>query len=404
MAIYHFTAKAVSMGKGQSAVHTAAYNARCQLHDEREDRDTKDYAYKGKTEFSGIFAPKDAPAWTQDREQLWNRATAAERQANGQPARNVEFALPHELNPEQRRRLVVDFVRETFARRGMVADVSIHRPHGSGDDRNVHVHCLLTMRRLDGDNFAKTKERQWNTKAELEQWREKWAHMGAKALERAGYGEEADRFRHGHQPLAAQREAAQARGDMAWSEHCDREATIHKGPAVSAMERRDDPRLAGNNIAREAQGIAERNAVRADIRTTEKELAATRLDWVPPGIPVKAGEARPAAMDEPKTGSAADVAAAVVGKAAEVMGSIADGLASIFAPEGTPTPEAIENRIDKAERIEAERPRIEAMTKAEQEQAARLAAIQKAQADMEAALRDEGRDRDDWGYERTRER
>ena len=107
--------------------------------------------------------------------------------------------------------------------------------------------------------------------------------------------------------------------------------------------------------------------------------------------------------DDMKPGSAADLVAGVVAKAAEVMGDIAGGIAGIFAPEGPPTPEAIETRIDKAERIKAEQPRIEAMTKAEQEEAQRLAAIQKAQADMEAALRDDDdRDRDDWGYERSR--
>lgn len=107
--------------------------------------------------------------------------------------------------------------------------------------------------------------------------------------------------------------------------------------------------------------------------------------------------------DDMKPGSAADLVAGVVAKAAEVMGDIAGGIAGIFAPEGPPTPEAIENRIDKAQRIEAEQPRIEAMTKAEQEEAERLAAIQKAQADMESALRDDNdRDRDDWGYERSR--
>ncbi|HEY1638850.1 MAG TPA: MobQ family relaxase [Rhizomicrobium sp.] len=281
MALYHFTAKAVSMGKGQSAVHTAAYNARCQLHDERENRDTKDYGYKGKTEFTGIFAPQGAPDWTHDREQLWNHATAAERQANGQPARNVEFALPHELNAEQRLRLVTDFARETFARCGMVADVSIHKPHDRNDDRNHHVHCLLTMRRLDGDSFAKTKERQWNSKEELGQWREKWAQMGARALERAGHPLEADRFRHGHKNLAGQREAALERGDTAWAQQCDKEAGIHKGAAVSAMEQRNDPRLVDNEKARECRGIEERNAARDDIRATEKELAAARQGMPP---------------------------------------------------------------------------------------------------------------------------
>lgn len=276
MASYHFTTTHVSMGKGQSAVHTAAYNNRCQLHDERHDRDTKHYGYKGAPEFSGIFAPKDAPEWTHDRDQLWNRAEAAERQANGRPARKVEFSLPHELDAEQRRRLVTDFVRETFSRRGMVADVNIHEPHDGNDERNYHVHCLLTMRRLDGDDFAKTKERQWDKKEELAQWREKWAQMGGRALERAGHEQEADRFRHGHKTLAGQREAALARGDNEWAQHCDKEAQIHKGPAVSAMEQRDDPRLADNDIAQASRAIDERNALRAEIRETQKELNGAR--------------------------------------------------------------------------------------------------------------------------------
>jgi hypothetical protein len=189
--------------------------------------------------------------------------------------------LPHELTAEQRRRLVTDFAREAFARRGMVADVSIHAPHDRNDDRNYHVHCLLTMRRLDGDSFAKTKERQWNSKEELGQWREKWAQMGARALERAGHPQEADRFRHGHKTLAAQREAALERGDNAWAQQCDKEAQIHKGAAVSAMEQRNDPRLADNEKAREYRGIEERNAARAEIRATEKELANARQGMPP---------------------------------------------------------------------------------------------------------------------------
>jgi hypothetical protein len=114
-------------------------------------------------------------------------------------------------------------------------------------------------------------------------------------------------------------------------------------------------------------------------------------------------EGRIPPKDQIKVAGAVDVVFGVAAKAAEVMGDIASGIAGIFAPEGPPTPEAIENRIDKAQRIEAEQPRIEAMTKAEREEAERLAAIQKAQADMESALRDDDdRDRDDWGYERSR--
>ena len=45
---YHFRAKPVSFGKGQSAVHTAAYNARTQLEHEREGRLTADYSKHGR--------------------------------------------------------------------------------------------------------------------------------------------------------------------------------------------------------------------------------------------------------------------------------------------------------------------------------------------------------------------
>ena len=48
------------------------------------------------------------------------------------------------------------------------------------------------MRELDGDQFAKTKNRDWNKREQLEQWRERWAEMGARALEPAGHHIEAE--------------------------------------------------------------------------------------------------------------------------------------------------------------------------------------------------------------------
>ena len=53
---YHFTAKPVSFGRGQSPVHTSAYNARTQLLHEREGRLTKDYSkHPGEVLFQGIL-------------------------------------------------------------------------------------------------------------------------------------------------------------------------------------------------------------------------------------------------------------------------------------------------------------------------------------------------------------
>lgn len=271
---YHLTAKAVSFGKGQSAVHTAAYNAREQLQHEREGRTTSDYSRFGATLFSGIFAPPNAPAWAHDREQLWNRAEAAERQWNGQPARNIDLAFPHQLNPQQREWLVKDFVREQFVRQGMIADVNIHAPHAGRDGRNYHAHLLLTMRPLDGETFAKSKNRDWNRAETLERWKERWAEMGARALERAGYQQEADRWRHGHQTLAEQRAAALARGDAEYAEAVNREPTTHRGPHVDAIERKGRDTERGNAYRDTIDRNATLAAMQADLAEIEKQIAA----------------------------------------------------------------------------------------------------------------------------------
>jgi len=268
---YHCTAKALSFGKGQSAVHTAAYNAREKLYQEQQERWSRDYSREGEVLFKGIFAPAGAPEWTQDRQALWNRAEAAERQkVNGQPARNMIVGLPHELNQQQREWLVKDFAREAFARKGMIADVAMHAPDAKGDERNYHAHILLTMRKLDGDAFAKTKCRDWNRKEQLGEWREQWAEMGAKALHRAGYPVEAERWRHGHQTYAEQRAAALERGDKEFAESLgNREPTFHKGVKSTALER-----SGGSNerLAR-LEGVIARNDIKLEMKQLDGELA-----------------------------------------------------------------------------------------------------------------------------------
>jgi MobA/MobL family len=270
---FHLTAKAVSFGKGQSAVHTAAYNARDQLYREADGQTTKDYGRYGAALFAGIFAPTGAPDWARDRQELWNRAEAAERQKNGQPARNMFVAFPHELNQQQREWLIKDFVREQFVRKGMIADVAIHAPDERGDERNYHAHILLTMRKLDGEEFAKTKCRAWNSKEQLNEWREQWASMGARALARAGYAVEAERWRHGHKTLEHQHAAALARGDRQFAERIEgREATIHKGPKITAMERRGEP----SERMERLKEIVERNEIRVEIRAIDREVSQLR--------------------------------------------------------------------------------------------------------------------------------
>jgi MobA/MobL family len=234
MAIYHLAAQEFSRGRGDSAVHAAAYRARSALVDERTGL-KHDYSRKaGELLFEGIYAPKDAPDWARDRAQLWNHVEAFERHRRAILAREFVIALPHELTLEQARRAVQDWVRDNFTRKGLIADVTIHAPGKDGDERNMHAHVMVVTRKLDGSEFVRTKER-FDTytekdearKAELEGLRESWARIGNRHLERYGFEPTLD-----HRTLEAQ--------------GIQREPTVHMGKSATAIEREGKPSELGD--------------------------------------------------------------------------------------------------------------------------------------------------------------
>jgi len=272
MALNRFEAGIVTRGKGQSSIARAAYNAREKLTDERT-QEAKDYRYLGEPEWTGIFAPELSPDWARDREKLWNAVERREDQSTrpdqAQLARDFKIALPHELTAQQRLALTKEFSVE-MAQKGMVVDVAIHAPHAENDDRNYHIHMMLTMREITPDGFGK-KVREWNRDSELEQWKERWSELGARHLERAGFHQEAERFSVGHLTLEKQREAALRRGDHEWANALDREPARHMGPHARAMENRGIPTRQGD-INRE---IEERNQLRGIPREIRFAYAAS---------------------------------------------------------------------------------------------------------------------------------
>jgi hypothetical protein len=278
MSQYRFSPDIVSRGKGQSVIAKAAYNAREDIRDERTG-ETKRHAHRPGLEFAGIFAPKNAPEWMKNRAKLWNGVELQEdgttRHATAQLARNIEVNLPHELSKDQRRQLVRDFVREQFVREGMVADVAIHAPHEKGDERNYHAHILLTLREIDGDGFSAEKARHWNSKEFNLQWREKWAELGARYLEKAGFAKEAERYSYGHFDKEKQRQIALERGDHEHAQALEGPATTHKGPQIVAMERRGMETDRGSSIKRESFTATQETAkLKQELATIERQIAA----------------------------------------------------------------------------------------------------------------------------------
>jgi Ti-type conjugative transfer relaxase TraA len=183
MAIYHFSAKVISRSTGASALASAAYRSAARLHDQRLDRH-HDFTNKAGVIHSEVMLPEHAPEHLRDREVLWNSVEAAEVRKDAQLAREVEFALPRELEQADAIAVARDFVQRAFVERGMCADVNVHWDIGADGMAKPHAHVMLTMRAVDETGFG-AKVRDWNSTPLLEHWREAWAaHLNRALAER----------------------------------------------------------------------------------------------------------------------------------------------------------------------------------------------------------------------------
>ena len=187
MAIFHLSVKVISRAAGRSAVAAAAYRAAERLHDERLDR-AHDFTNKSGVVHSEVMLPEGANGGWQDREQLWNDIEAIEKRKDAQLAREVEFAIPREMNQAQGIELARDFVQSEFVERGMIADLNVHWDIGADGMTKPHAHVMLTMREIvvgeNGEAGFGAKVRDWNRTELVEQWRERWAeHVNARLTE-----------------------------------------------------------------------------------------------------------------------------------------------------------------------------------------------------------------------------
>lgn len=236
MASYHFAAQIISRGKGRSAIAAAAYRAGARLENQATGH-VSDYSRRHGIAHAEIMAPEGADARLNDRAFLWNHVEAIEKRKDAQLAREINMALPHELDDAGRLALVRAYVADQFVARGMVADFAIHKPvPEKGDDpRNHHAHIMLTLRQVDVDTglFFRTKTREWNADAMLVHWRGAWAVYQNAALARQNVNTRVD-----HRTLKAQRADAVRAGDHAQARGLDRKPEIHVGPQARAAARR----------------------------------------------------------------------------------------------------------------------------------------------------------------------
>lgn len=219
MAIFHCQVTIISRGSGQSACASAAYCSGETITCQRT-KTTHDYSRKKGIDHSEIlFSTISKKTFVENRSSLWNSVEAAEKRKDSQLARSVVVALPTELDNQTKIQLVREFIKENFTDRGMIADLNIHEINS----HNPHAHILLTMRDLietpTGEIEFGQKNRTWNERSFLEQYRANWAKTTNKYLELAQVPGRID-----HRSLADQ--------------GIERIPQIHIGVAASAMERK----------------------------------------------------------------------------------------------------------------------------------------------------------------------
>ena len=273
MAIYHCSIKIISRGKGKSAVAAAAYRSGETLTN-NYDGVTHDFTRKGGIVHTEILLPPHAPPDFADRSTLWNSVEKIEKAKNSQLAREIEIALPVELDREQQIQLVREYVKENFVSVGMCADFAIH----DKQDGNPHAHIMLTMRPLEqsGEWGAKSKKEylldedgqriklkngtfksrkvdtvDWNSQEKAEVWRQAWADIANRYLAAQDRPERIDHRSFKRQGI-------------------EQIPTVHMGVAATQMERRGIVTDKGN----QNREIREQNRLLKEVKRRIAALTA----------------------------------------------------------------------------------------------------------------------------------
>lgn len=153
MAIFYSRFSVVSRARGQSVVAAAAYRCAARFTDERTST-VHSYTRKSGVIDSFLLAPP-AASWATDICTVWNRAEKAEVRRNARVGRELIVALPHELETADQIVLAKRIGQDLVDTYGLIVLVAVHAPDRGSDDRNTHVHLLMSTRVADAGGFGK---------------------------------------------------------------------------------------------------------------------------------------------------------------------------------------------------------------------------------------------------------
>ena len=326
MAVYHLKVSIGSRAGGQSAGAKADYIEREGNYEkDREELEHKEHG--------------NMPEWAKDDPHSYWEAADEHERANGRLYREIQFALPKELNEEQRRELASSFAASVTEGERLPYTLAIHR--GGPNGENSHAHLMFSERPNDGIERGKEQWfKRYNAKAPekggtqksraampqawLEDTRKAWAREANAALERAGRGERID-----HRSLAERRDVAERSGDLKQAAELSREPNVHLGPERYRAMRGGESATVQRAGRVDQVNAADRGERATDNRRVERLGRATagieaRLketyDRLRAEIDKRMGEARQAIR---RGSRAAERASRTLGKAGATVGYVA---------------------------------------------------------------------------------
>ena len=273
MAVFHLKASFGSRAGGQSALAKSQYIER----EGRYEKDAEELEHK---------EHENMPEWAEDDAgKYWEAADEHER-ANGRLYSEVQFALPKELNEDERREAASSFAERLTGGERLPYTLAIHR--GGTNGENPHAHLMFSERGNDGiersgeqwfkRHNAKAPEKGGARKSRaakagdwLEKTRKAWEQTANRALERAGRAERID-----GRSLADLRDEAHRAGDLKRAAELSREPNVHLGPERYRTIRggaSETVKQAGRVERRSAVDRSERDADSRKVERLKREIA-----------------------------------------------------------------------------------------------------------------------------------
>ena len=262
MAIGHLAIRSHKRHRGHTAAAALAYRhgARVWCTETSRVCDYRRRARAGLVRAQGIETARMTPL-ADNIETLARGIEGAEVRQRAQILRDVQVALPHELDEAARAALAREFALSLAERYGTVTSWAVHAPDAQGDQRNHHAHVVLPTRRLAEDGYFGQKLRQLDvlpqSRAEITAIRELWETLANGVLARAG---------------------EEARVDVGRARDGTPQATL--GPAAAAIERRRHPERHGSiaEIVGDTPATRAGERLRASERWRETVAQRTWLD------------------------------------------------------------------------------------------------------------------------------